>query len=73
MFGFWYRYDCTFTDSSRELVSGNKVTLRVPAQKGDEIFFGIKRGQPRRYEVVKITHVDGLKPSLLLNETTPRD
>lgn len=73
MFRFWYRYNCWFTEGSRELVNGNKVTLKVPAQKGDHIYFGIKKGEPRRYEVVMITHTDGERPYLTLKETTPKD
>ncbi|EJL6307349.1 hypothetical protein V2053_003182 [Vibrio cholerae] len=73
MFRFGYRYNCWFTEGSRALGNGNKVTLKVPAQKGDNIYFGINKGEPRRYEVVMITHTDDVHPFLTLKETTPKD
>jgi len=69
---FGYRYSYLLTEGSRDNINQKEIKLKVPAQKGDALFFDC--GKPSKYEVVEVLHfADSSKTILRLNETTPRD
>lgn len=63
---FGYKYNYLLTEGSIDHIQQDTITLKIPAQKGDGLFFNANGTS--KYEVVEVLHFVGAKTILRLNE-----